>query len=94
MGKPLLNYKTNILLFSSLELSIIKQKSLKVDSELEQSENTTSDLCRDVQAFQSKLEQLNVQMFKKRQKHENDESECEREHAELLDKLKVRNHIT
>lgn len=65
------------------------QKSLKVDQELEQSENSTKELNRDIQIYQSKLELLNGKMAKKRQKHEAEESDCEQEHAELLQRLKV-----
>lgn len=75
--------------FSFTELSIIKQKSLKVDYELEQSESTTKELNRDIQIFQSKLELLNAKMAKKRQQHESEENACEQEHAELLERLKV-----
>ncbi|XP_065357072.1 coiled-coil domain-containing protein 40 [Calliphora vicina] len=70
------------------QLSIIKQKSLKVDQELEQSETSTKELNRDIQIYQSKLELLNAKMAKKRQQHESEESECEQEHAELLERLK------
>ncbi|XP_037814483.1 coiled-coil domain-containing protein 40 [Lucilia sericata] len=70
------------------QLSIIKQKSLKVDQELEQSESSTRELNRDIQIYQSKLELLNAKMAKKRQQHESEESECEQEHAELLERLK------
>ncbi|KAM7352104.1 lethal (2) 41Ab [Cochliomyia hominivorax] len=70
------------------QLSIIKQKSLKVDQELEQSENNSKELNRDIQIYQSKLELLNDKIAKKRQKHESEESDCEHEHAQLLVRLK------
>lgn len=71
------------------ELSIIKQKSLKLDQDLEQSETNTKELNRDIQIYQSKFELLNGKVAKKRQQHEAVENECEQEHAELVDKLKV-----
>lgn len=70
-------------------MSIIKQKSLKIDNDLEKSEETTRDLKRDIKLYTSKVEQLNEKMFKKVQKHESDENECELEHFDLLQKLKV-----
>ncbi|XP_075151557.1 lethal (2) 41Ab [Haematobia irritans] len=70
------------------QLSIIKQKSLKLDQELEFSENNTKELNRDIQIYQSKLELLNAKVAKKRQQHELVENECEQEHADLVDKLK------
>ncbi|XP_013109640.2 coiled-coil domain-containing protein 40 [Stomoxys calcitrans] len=70
------------------QLSIIKQKSLKLDQELEQSEVNTKELNRDIQIYQSKLELLNARVAKKRQHHELVENECEQEHAELVEKLK------
>ena len=70
-------------------MSIIKQKSLKVDQQLEQSENTTKELNRDIQIYQSKLELLNTKIAKKRLQHESEENECEQEHFSLLERLKV-----
>lgn len=72
-----------------LELSIIKQKSLKVDQELEISENKTRELKLDIQKFTSKLELLNEKIYTKRKHHNVEESEYEHEQAELSQKLKV-----
>ncbi|XP_030246664.1 coiled-coil domain-containing protein 40-like, partial [Drosophila navojoa] len=74
------------LLFS--ELSIIKQKSLKVDQELEISENKTRDLRLDIQKYTSKLELLNEKIYTKRRNHDIEESEYEHEQFELSQKLK------
>ncbi|XP_017857433.1 PREDICTED: coiled-coil domain-containing protein 40 [Drosophila arizonae] len=74
------------LLFS--ELSIIKQKSLKVDQELEISENKTRDLRLDIQKYTSKLELLNEKIYTKRKNHDIEESEYEHEQFELSQKLK------
>ncbi|KAH8408186.1 hypothetical protein KR222_008764 [Zaprionus bogoriensis] len=70
------------------QLSIIKQKSLKVEQQLEISENKTRDLKLDIQKFTSKLELLNEKIYTKRKDHDEEESEYEHEQAELSQKLK------
>ncbi|KAM8716563.1 hypothetical protein ACLKA7_003442 [Drosophila subpalustris] len=70
------------------QLSIIKQKSLKVDQQLEISENKTRDLKLDIQKYTSKLELLNEKIYNKRKHHDVEESEYEHEQAELSQKLK------
>ncbi|KAH8263101.1 hypothetical protein KR044_004368 [Drosophila immigrans] len=70
------------------QLSIIKQKSLKVEQELEISESKTRDLKLDIQKFTSKLELLNEKIYNKRKNHDVEESEYEHEQAELSQKLK------
>ncbi|XP_034472838.1 coiled-coil domain-containing protein 40 [Drosophila innubila] len=70
------------------QLSIIKQKSLKVDQQLEMSENKTRDLKLDIQKYTSKLELLNEKIYNKRKHHDVEESEYEHEQAELSQKLK------
>lgn len=72
-----------------LELSIIKQKSLKVDQQLEISESKTRDLQLDIQKYTSKLELLNEKIYTKRKNHTIEESEYEHEQAELTERLKV-----
>lgn len=71
------------------ELSIIKQKSLKIDQELEVSESKTKDLKLCIQKFTSKLELLNEKIYKKRIHHDFEETEFEHEQTELSQKLKV-----
>ncbi|XP_034098549.1 coiled-coil domain-containing protein 40 [Drosophila nasuta] len=70
------------------QLSIIKQKSLKVEQELEISESKTRDLKLDIQKFTSKLELLNEKIYNKRKNHDTEESEYEHEQAELSQRLK------
>ncbi|KAH8272184.1 hypothetical protein KR018_008781 [Drosophila ironensis] len=70
------------------QLSIIKQKSLKIDQELEVSESKTKDLKLCIQKYTSKLELLNDKIYKKRIHHDFEESEFEHEQAELSEKLK------
>uniref|UniRef100_A0A6P4E0X0 Uncharacterized protein LOC108039192 n=1 Tax=Drosophila rhopaloa TaxID=1041015 RepID=A0A6P4E0X0_DRORH len=70
-------------------LSIIKQKSLKIDQELEISQKKTKDLQIIIQNFTSKLELLNDKIYKRRIHHDFQETEFEHERAELTQKLKV-----
>ncbi|ALC39178.1 l-2-41Ab [Drosophila busckii] len=70
------------------QLSIIKQKSLKVEQELEIAESKTKDLRLDIQKFTSKLELLNEKIYTKRKNHEIEESEYEHEQFDLSQKLK------
>ncbi|KAL9925049.1 lethal (2) 41Ab [Glossina fuscipes fuscipes] len=71
------------------QLSIIKQKSLKIDQDLENAENTSRELTRELRLYESKLELLNQKISKRRQKHQFEENECQLEHGELLEKLKT-----
>ncbi|EDV98885.1 coiled-coil domain-containing protein 40 [Drosophila grimshawi] len=70
------------------QLSIIKQKSLKVEQDLEISESKTRDLNLDIQKYTSKLELLNEKVYTKRKNHDIEESEYEHEQTELSQKLK------
>ncbi|XP_061393544.1 coiled-coil domain-containing protein 40 [Musca vetustissima] len=82
------NVQMNQIQITRKQLSIIKQKSLKLDQDLEKTEINTRELSREIQIYQSKLELLNAKVAQKRQKHETVENECEQEHGELVDKLK------
>ncbi|XP_067621572.1 coiled-coil domain-containing protein 40 [Eurosta solidaginis] len=70
------------------QFGIIKQKSLKIDVDLEKQEEITKELERDIQTFLTKLELLNTKLGKARQQHDVEEGECQLEHAELVLKLK------
>ncbi|KAH8240509.1 hypothetical protein KR032_004482 [Drosophila birchii] len=70
------------------QLSIIKQKSLKIDKELELSESKTKDLQLNIQKFTSKLELLNEKIYKKRIHHDFEETEFEHEQTENSELLK------
>ncbi|KAH8385264.1 hypothetical protein KR009_003450 [Drosophila setifemur] len=70
------------------QLSIIKQKSLKMDQELEISEIKTKDLKMYIQKYTSKLELLNDKIYKKRIHHDFEETEFEHEQTKLSKKLK------
>ncbi|XP_020806643.1 coiled-coil domain-containing protein 40, partial [Drosophila serrata] len=67
---------------------IIKQKSLKIDKELEISESKTKDLQLNIQKFTSKLELLNDKIYKKRIHHDFEETEFEHEQTEYSELLK------
>ncbi|KAI8036005.1 hypothetical protein M5D96_011221, partial [Drosophila gunungcola] len=71
------------------ELSIIKQKSLKIDQELQVSQKKTKDLQIFIQNFTSKLELLNDKIYKKRVHHDFQETEFEHEQSEHTQKLKL-----
>ncbi|KAH8245656.1 hypothetical protein KR038_010818 [Drosophila bunnanda] len=70
------------------QLSIIKQKSLKIDKELEISESKTKDLQLNIQKFTSKLELLNDKIYKKRIHHDFEETEFQHEQTENSEVLK------
>ncbi|KAH8283718.1 hypothetical protein KR054_011540 [Drosophila jambulina] len=70
------------------QLSIIKQKSLKIDKELEVSDSKTKDLQLNIQKFTSKLELLNDKIYKKRIHHDFEETEFEHEQTEYSEQLK------
>ncbi|XP_070140331.1 coiled-coil domain-containing protein 40 [Drosophila kikkawai] len=74
------------------QLSIIKQKSLKIDKELELSESKTKDLKLNIQKFTSKLELLNDKIYKKRIHHDFEETEFEHEQTEYSEQLKDSEH--
>ncbi|XP_043064363.1 coiled-coil domain-containing protein 40 isoform X2 [Drosophila ficusphila] len=70
------------------QLSIIKQKSLKIDQELEVSQKKNKDLQLFIQKFTSKLELLNDKIYKKRMFHDFEETEFEHEQSDHTQKLK------
>ncbi|XP_034669435.1 coiled-coil domain-containing protein 40 [Drosophila subobscura] len=82
------NDQLNEIQVTRKQLSIIKQKSLKIDQELETSENKTKDLYLYIQKYTSKLELLNEKIYKKRINHDMKETEFEHEQNELSQKLK------
>ncbi|XP_043067500.1 coiled-coil domain-containing protein 40 isoform X1 [Drosophila bipectinata] len=82
------NDQLNEIQVTRKQLSIIKQKSLKIDQELEVSEGKTKDLKLCIQKFTSKLELLNEKIYKKRIHHDFEETEFEHEQTELSQKLK------
>ncbi|XP_037731346.1 coiled-coil domain-containing protein 40 [Drosophila subpulchrella] len=71
------------------QLSIIKQKSLKIDQELELSQRKSKELHLLIKSFTSKLELLNEKIYKKRMHHDIEETDFEHEQADQTQKLKV-----
>ncbi|XP_055917310.1 coiled-coil domain-containing protein 40 [Eupeodes corollae] len=82
------NNQLNEIQVARKQLMIIKQKSLKIDLEMENTENTGRELAREIRVFAKKLELLSAKGYEKKKQHETTESECEMEHFELLEKLK------
>ncbi|XP_068149439.1 LOW QUALITY PROTEIN: coiled-coil domain-containing protein 40 [Drosophila tropicalis] len=70
------------------QLSIIKQKSLKIDQELELSEKKTKELMLDIQKHTAKLELLNDKIYKTRKLYDHEETELEQVHTGLNERLK------
>ncbi|KRK05119.1 uncharacterized protein Dyak_GE11326 [Drosophila yakuba] len=76
-------------LLQGKELSIIRQKSLKSDQELEISYRKAKELEIFIKKFTSKLELLNDKIYKKRIYHDVEESEFDHEQSEQTQKLKI-----
>lgn len=74
---------------SSSELSVIKQKSIKLDLELEKAEENTREINLEIRRQRTILEQMDSKIHKKQQEHENEEKGLETEHEALISKLKV-----
>ncbi|XP_036342663.1 coiled-coil domain-containing protein 40-like [Rhagoletis pomonella] len=82
------NNQLNEMQVTQKQLGIVKQKSLKIDVDLEKQEEATKELERDIEIFLTKLEILNKKISKARQQHDTEENECQLEHTELVLKLK------
>ncbi|XP_055839091.1 coiled-coil domain-containing protein 40 [Episyrphus balteatus] len=82
------NNQLNDIQVARKQLLIISQKSLKIDNEMEQTENNTREIAREIQSFATKLELLSAKGYEKKKQHEATEFECEMEHFDLLEKLK------
>lgn len=79
------------LLIVYIELSIIKQKSIKLDLELEKAEENAREINREIRNQRKILEQMDMKIHKKQKEQETEEKELEQEHDELIEKLKVSN---
>ncbi|XP_054742885.1 coiled-coil domain-containing protein 40 isoform X2 [Anastrepha obliqua] len=82
------NNQLNEIQVTQKQYGIVKQKSLKIDVDLEKQEEATKELERDIQMFLTKLELLNKKISKARLQHDTKENECQLEHTELVLKLK------
>ncbi|XP_026838608.1 coiled-coil domain-containing protein 40 [Drosophila erecta] len=83
------NDQLNEIQVTRKQLSIIRQKSLKSDQELEISYRKAKELQIFIKKFTSKLELLNDKIYKKRIHHDVEESEFDHEQAEQTQKLKI-----
>lgn len=72
-----------------IELSIIKQKSIKLDLELEKADENARDINREIRNQRKILEQMDMKIHKKQKEQETEEKELEHEHDELIERLKV-----
>nr|NP_001104357.1 lethal (2) 41Ab, isoform A [Drosophila melanogaster]EDP28115.1 lethal (2) 41Ab, isoform A [Drosophila melanogaster] len=83
------NDQLNEIQVTRKQLSIIRQKSLKSDQELEISHRKAKELQIFIKKFTSKLELLNDKIYKKRIHHDVEETEFDHEQAEQTQKLKI-----
>ncbi|KRK05112.1 uncharacterized protein Dyak_GE29129, isoform C [Drosophila yakuba] len=83
------NDQLNEIQVTRKQLSIIRQKSLKSDQELEISYRKAKELEIFIKKFTSKLELLNDKIYKKRIYHDVEESEFDHEQSEQTQKLKI-----
>lgn len=70
------------------ELMVIEQKALKVETELEQSQNESREILRNLSNLNVKLDQSSSKLYEKRKVHEKEEMDCLMAHQETVDKLK------
>ncbi|XP_050745866.1 coiled-coil domain-containing protein 40 isoform X2 [Drosophila biarmipes] len=83
------NDQLNEIQVTRKQLSIINQKSLKIDQELELSQRKSKELQLLIKSYTSKLELLNEKIYKKRIHHDIEETDFEHEQAEQTQTLKV-----
>lgn len=78
-----------IIFFFFLELSIIKQKSIKLDLELEKAEDNARDINREIRNQQKILEQMDLKIYKNHEQQETEKKHLELEQGDLIEKFKV-----
>lgn len=74
--------------FPILELLVIDQKMLKVDSELVDIEKSDQNLIRDIKNLNTKLDILSAKLYDKRQNNASEKDQCQFVHMKLVDKLR------
>lgn len=77
-----------IKIFHLLELMVIEQKAIKVESELADGRGEHREIVRSLANLNVKLDQTSAKLYEKRKIHEKEEMECELAHQETVDKLK------
>jgi hypothetical protein len=67
---------------------VVEQKAIKVESQLEQSDQEHREVLRSLSNLNVKLDQTSAKLHEKRKFHEKEEMECAMAHQETVDKLK------
>lgn len=70
-----------------LELVIVDQKTLWIDSELEEVERRNRLLCRDIKNMNTKIDMLNGKQYERRKHQEEDEIHCRDVHLHMKERL-------
>lgn len=68
---------------------MIDQKTLKIESTIEQINSDNQETVRTLSKLNTKLDFLSGQLFEKKKNHESEEIGCSMNHQELTDRLKV-----
>lgn len=67
---------------------VIEQKALKLETELERSQNEYKEILRSITSLNIKLDQTSAKLYEKKKIHEKEEIECALAHQETVEKLK------
>lgn len=67
---------------------VVEQKALKVEAELEQSQNEYREILRNLSNLNTKLDMSSAKLYEKRKIHEKEEMDCLMAHQETVEKLK------
>jgi coiled-coil domain-containing protein 40 len=70
------------------QILVIEQKALKVQNELESSEQEQREIQRTLSNLNVKLDQVSKKLYEKQKIHEKEENECEMAHLETVESLK------
>lgn len=68
---------------------MIDQKTLKIESTIEQINSDNQETVRTLSQLNTKLDFLSGKLFEKKKNHETEEVGCSLNHQELTDRLKV-----
>lgn len=68
---------------------MIDQKTLKIESTIEQINSDNQETVRTLSQLNTKLDFLSGKLFEKKKNHETEEVGCSQNHQELTDRLKV-----
>lgn len=76
-----------MLSITSTELLVIEQKTLKVDNELMNIQNTDQKLIRDIKNLDTKLDLLSAKLYDKKQCNATEMDQCQFVHQKIIGKL-------